>query len=242
MATASPTTLRPTPEYPSSSPNVVSVGGTTLTVSGSNPNYTYGGETAWGDGVNSDNDGGSGGGISGFTRSSHPIRTASSTNTAPPIAPSPTWRWRPHPATGSTGLRYLRQRYSESLDQRRSAARASPRPCGPALVAIADEGRAIAGLGSLNGLTQTLPELYSLPAADFHDITSGSTGPSPTVRCRDRLRSDHGTRLARRQFAHTGADQITSPTVTGISPATGPSTGGTAVTITGTDFNGGTRG
>ena len=35
------------------SPNVVAVGGTTLLVNGSSPNYTYGSETAWGDGTSS---------------------------------------------------------------------------------------------------------------------------------------------------------------------------------------------
>ena len=42
-----------TPQYPATSPNVIAVGGTSLTVNGSNPNYTYGGETAWGDGTSS---------------------------------------------------------------------------------------------------------------------------------------------------------------------------------------------
>ena len=37
------------------------------------------------------------------------------------------------------------------------------------------------GLGSLDGRSQTLPALYKLAAADFHDITTGSSiGPSPT--------------------------------------------------------------
>ncbi len=44
-----------------------------------------------------------------------------------------------------------------------------------ALVAIADEGRALAGLGTLNGATQTLAAIYAAAAADFHDITTGST-------------------------------------------------------------------
>jgi subtilase family serine protease len=44
-----------------------------------------------------------------------------------------------------------------------------------ALVAIADEGRALAGLGTLNGATQTLAAIYAASAADFHDITTGST-------------------------------------------------------------------
>ena len=55
-----------TPQYPACSPNVVAVGGTTLTVSGSNPNYTYGGETAWGSGTDSGFTGGGGGGISEY--------------------------------------------------------------------------------------------------------------------------------------------------------------------------------
>jgi hypothetical protein len=45
-----------------------------------------------------------------------------------------------------------------------------------ALVAIADQGRVAAGLGTLDGLTQTLPRLYQLPQSDFHDITGGTNG------------------------------------------------------------------
>src|SRR5262249_54483934 len=48
-----------------------------------------------------------------------------------------------------------------------------------ALIAIADQGRALAGLGSLDGRTQTLPQLYALPVADFHDIAAGSSAGSP---------------------------------------------------------------
>ncbi|HEY1599447.1 MAG TPA: fibronectin type III domain-containing protein, partial [Pirellulales bacterium] len=44
-----------------------------------------------------------------------------------------------------------------------------------ALVAIADQGRALAGESTLNGASQTLAAIYAAPAADFHDITSGST-------------------------------------------------------------------
>ena len=44
-----------------------------------------------------------------------------------------------------------------------------------ALVAIADEGRALAGQSTLNGATQTLAAIYAAPASDFHDITTGST-------------------------------------------------------------------
>ena len=48
------------------------------------------------------------------------------------------------------------------------------------MIAIADQGRSIAGLSSLDGRSQTLLQLYKLASADFHDITSGSNGPSPT--------------------------------------------------------------
>ncbi len=44
-----------------------------------------------------------------------------------------------------------------------------------ALVALADQGRAAAGLGTLDGASQTLKAIYAAPAADFHDITQGST-------------------------------------------------------------------
>jgi hypothetical protein len=44
-----------------------------------------------------------------------------------------------------------------------------------ALVAIADQGRALLGEGALTG-AQLLSTLYQLPQSDFHDITSGGNG------------------------------------------------------------------
>ena len=49
-------------------------------------------------------------------------------------------------------------------------------PIWAGLIAIADQGRALEGGTPLTGYTQTLPALYSLPAADFHDILSGNNG------------------------------------------------------------------
>ena len=49
-------------------------------------------------------------------------------------------------------------------------------PCWAGLIAIADQLRGSRGLPSLDGPSQTLPALYGLPAADFHDITSGNYG------------------------------------------------------------------
>ena len=49
-------------------------------------------------------------------------------------------------------------------------------PAWAALIAIADQGRVAVGGTTLDGATQTLPALYSLPSTDFHDITTGSNG------------------------------------------------------------------
>jgi hypothetical protein len=49
-----------------------------------------------------------------------------------------------------------------------------------ALIAIANQGRALnpqtSSRGPLNGIDQTLPMIYSLPASDFMDITTGTNG------------------------------------------------------------------
>ena len=49
-------------------------------------------------------------------------------------------------------------------------------PIWAGLIAIADQGRALAGGTPLTGNTQTLPALYSLPSTDFHDIVNGNNG------------------------------------------------------------------
>ena len=48
------------------------------------------------------------------------------------------------------------------------------------LIALANQGRALAGLGSLDGASQTLPSVYKF-AGDFHDIVSGSNGYRATA-------------------------------------------------------------
>lgn len=50
-------------------------------------------------------------------------------------------------------------------------------PAWAAIVALADQGRSLAGKGSLDGGTQTLPALYALPSSAFNTIaTSGTRG------------------------------------------------------------------
>ena len=49
-------------------------------------------------------------------------------------------------------------------------------PSWAGLIAIANQGRVAAGGTTLTGPSQTLAALYSLPASDYNDVTSGSNG------------------------------------------------------------------
>jgi hypothetical protein len=49
-------------------------------------------------------------------------------------------------------------------------------------VAIADQGRVLAGKAALDGPSQLLPMLYGLPAQDFHDVTAGTSFGQPNFR------------------------------------------------------------
>jgi hypothetical protein len=143
--------------YPALSPNVVAVGGTTLLIDSSG---NYLGESAWAD---------SGGGISAFEsqpsyQSGNVNGTSSTQRTVPDVSMDA------DPATGV----YVLDTYSGGWFQVGGTSLSSPMFAG--LVAIADQGRALQGQSSLDGATQTLPTLYSLPESDFHDITTGSNG------------------------------------------------------------------
>jgi Dockerin type I domain len=166
-------TTRITPQYPVSSPNVVAVGGTTLNVNGD----TYTSETAWGNGTSSGTKGGSGGGISKFesqptyqkgivtqstTQRTYPdVSMEADPDTGVPIYDS----WDFSSKTSNTP-------WVPGFEGGTSLAT----PMWAGLIAIADQGRNLAGQTSLDGPTQTLPALYKLSSNDFHDITSGSNG------------------------------------------------------------------
>ena len=49
-------------------------------------------------------------------------------------------------------------------------------PSWAALIAIANQGRVLAGATTLDGPSQTLPALYAISAIDFNDVTSGNNG------------------------------------------------------------------
>ena len=171
--------------YPSASPNIVSVGGTSIVIdsAGDYPGTGTSGEVAWGDGTNSGSANGGGGGGGGLST----------------VEPEPSWQSASIPASiDSVGARALpdvsmdsgsAQEYdvftstlSGSSDSASAvgwlgdAGTSAASPIWAGLIAIADQGRVLAGGTPLTGYTQTLPALYSLPPSDFHDIIYGNNG------------------------------------------------------------------
>ena len=152
------------PEYPSVSPNVLGVGGTNLSTD-SLGNYIS--ESGWS---------GSGGGLS--TAETQPtyqagltIANGNSTISAGGMRASPDVAYD---GSGSSPFAiYDTSFYSGWLQVYGTSAGA---PQWAALIAIANQGRALNGLTALDGVGQTLPMVYQLPQTDFHDITSGSNG------------------------------------------------------------------
>ncbi len=145
------------PEYPASSPNVLSVGGTTLLV---NSSGNYLGEVAWS---------GSEGGYStaepepAYQRSVQRIGRRSTPDVAFDGDPNTGVEVYETPPGSTSGLWITVGGTSLGA------------PAWAAILAIVDQGRALQGKGSLDGATQTLPALYQLPSADFHPV---STPPS----------------------------------------------------------------
>jgi uncharacterized repeat protein (TIGR01451 family) len=141
--------------YPAASHNVVAVGGTTLTT---DSNGDYLGESGWS---------GSGGGVSSFEARpafqngvSGVVGSARGNPDVSIIGGTPV---DVYDSTNNGTAAPWEGVYGTSLAT----------PVWAGLVAIADQGR-----GNSNSLTsnQTLTKLYSLPASDYHDITSGNNG------------------------------------------------------------------
>jgi hypothetical protein len=150
------------PQWPSVSPNVLGVGGTTLVLDSKG---NYAGETAW-----------SGGGGGRSTGESEPYFQRGVQRSGAREAPDVAYAADPRssfyvydsvPVDGYAGW------YS-------MGGTSAGAPQWAALVAIADQGRALAGKGSLDGATQTLYALYKMAATSyttyFHDVTSGGSG------------------------------------------------------------------
>ena len=132
---------------------------------------------------------GSGGGISAYeTQPSYQngVVTQSATQRAVPDV-----AYNASTALALRGLRYLVVRRLAEVGGTSAGA-----PQWAALVAIADQGRASAGQGSLDGATQTLPD--ALPAARQR-LPRHHQRQQRRLLGRRRLRSRHRPRLAHRQ-------------------------------------------
>jgi hypothetical protein len=142
-------------QWPATSPYVLAVGGTTLTLDGTG---NYQGEQGWYL---------SGGGISQYeARPGYQYGVQTTVHrTNPDVALIGNW---------SDGAEI----YNTTDGGWESAGGTSlGTPIWAGLIAVADQGRNLGGLGSLGpGQTQTL--IYRLPTSDFHDVTSGSNGYS----------------------------------------------------------------
>jgi subtilase family serine protease len=139
--------------YPASSPNVLAVGGTSLTLDSSG-NYVS--ETAW---SNSS-------GVS--VNEGEPAYQMAVQSTGKRSTPDVAYNAAP-----VSGYRVYDSFDSQNPWQLVNGTSAGA-PQWAALIAIADQGRALQGLGTLDGASQTLPMLYAMPSTAFHDITAGS--------------------------------------------------------------------
>jgi subtilase family serine protease len=139
--------------YPSASPNVLSVGGTSLILT--NPG-SYRSETAWY---------WSGGAYSPFE--AEPGYQSSVQSTGQRSTPDVAFDANP-----STGVSiYETSTVTGKGSWQVYGGTSLGAPCWAGIIAVVDQGRALAGKGSLDGPTQTLPALYSLPASDFHSVS-----------------------------------------------------------------------
>src|SRR5262245_7429178 len=151
------------PIWPATSPNVLAVGGTRLTLTAAND---WSSERGWGNGSLSFFFGGSGGGISKYeAKPSYQsgVTQSSTKRTSPDVA---------YDADPATGVSVYDSMNGGWLTVGGTSAGA---PQWAALVAIADQGRLLAGKPPLSS-TDTLGAVYAMPGANFHDITSGNNG------------------------------------------------------------------
>jgi subtilase family serine protease len=197
--------------WPASSPDVLAVGGTTLSVA---PDGTYLGESVWS---------GSGGGNSFLEAEPAYQRGVQSTSTRT----TPDVSFVGDPNTGvavyttdpATGLGSWFQVGGTSVGA----------PAWAAIVAIADEGRALAGKGTLDSATQTLSALYSLPSSDFQQVSaSTSFGFGSLAGAAPALGSPKGAALVNGLVAYGSSPTNTSTATTAQSAVTVPTTSGTS--------------
>jgi hypothetical protein len=146
--------------HPAFSPNVVAVGGTTLYLNSDN---SYLSETTWGEG---------GGGVSQQEKQpTYQNGIVTQYSAAQRVTPDVSFI-----GDQRTGV-LIYNSYNKNSDFWEVTGGTSlSAPCWAGLIAIANQGRVLLGKAPLSGANETLPALYSLPAADFHDVTTGNNG------------------------------------------------------------------
>ena len=153
--------------YPAASPNVLAVGGTTLTSSASG---SYGSESGWS---------GSTGGLSLYeSEPSYQAATLQSAGLGVGSRAVPDVSLNADPETGYSV--YDSVPYDGESGWFDVGGTSAAAPAWAGLVAIADQGLASVGSGTLTTST-LLNELYSLPTSDFNDVTGGFNGYSATT-------------------------------------------------------------
>jgi hypothetical protein len=162
------------PEYPSVSPNVLAVGGTTLTLTASG---SYDSESGW-----SGSTGGFSGTDSNFTfyesEASYQTSVLASVDLSDGARTTPDVSFDADPSSGVSVYDSVGYNGQSGWFQVGGTSAAAPAWAG--LIAIVDQGLATGGKGSLT-TTQVLTDLYSLPSSDYNDITTGSNGYSATA-------------------------------------------------------------
>ncbi len=158
------------PEYPSYSPNAVSVGGTTLTLNGDN---SYNSETGWG--YQSASVGafiGSGGGISQYELEPAFQQGVQSTG----FRTTPDVSLVADPATGVWIADTYNLDPSNPFEVVGGTSLSAPAWAG--LLALVNQGSAAAGGSALNSSSPTEAQqaLYSLPQNDYNVISTGTNG------------------------------------------------------------------
>jgi hypothetical protein len=160
------------PIYPAISPNVLSVGGTHLNVDGVG---NYSSEYGWA---------GSGGGISFVEnrpsyQSNLVIHNGSTIVNANGKRSNPDVAYDADPYSGVPVYDSFNNGSAFPWSQFGGTSIAAPQ--WSALIAIVAQGRGAAG--PLDGRSQTLPNIYQISSADYHDITSGGSSGNPAYLC-----------------------------------------------------------
>ena len=186
-------------QYPASSPNVVSVGGTTLQVDSSG---NYLGETPWF---------GTSGGISSIEPEpayQFSVQTYGARST-PDVA------FDGNPNTGVEV--YSMDPYSGQGSWMTIAGTSLGAQAMGALIAVVDQGRALNNKGTLSS-DQTLTALYSLPSSDFHIVGGGFNQQTG-------LGTPNGASFINDLVAFNPSTGLSDPAAVTPAPATPPATG-----------------